>query len=113
MTNTLLIEQDASTKDLYIKIPRQLLERLGWEEGDEISWETQKDGTIKIEKANSEEDYYNSESEGKEYKINDEIFKDFDEKYDDYIQTGSQESYFYSPEANGTWNSEENQFGFH
>ncbi len=67
----------------------------------------------KIEKANSEENYYNSESEGKEYKINDEIFKDFDEKYDDYIQTGSQESYFYSPEANGTWNSEENQFGFH
>jgi len=111
--DTLLIEQDASTEDLYIKIPRQLLERLGWEEGDQISWETQKDGTIKIEKANSEEDYYNSESEGKEYKINDEIFKDFDEKYDDYIQTGSQESYFYSPEANGTWNSEENQFGFH
>ena len=64
-------------------------------------------------KACHEETYYNSESEGKEYKINDEIFKDFDEKYDDYIQTGSQESYFYSPEANGTWNSEENQFGFH
>ena len=104
--DTLLIEQDASTEDLYIKIPRQLLERLGWEEGDEISWETQKDGTIKIEKTNSEEDYYNSESEGKE-------FKDFDERYDEYIQTVSQESYFYSPEANGTWNSEENQFGFH
>ena len=104
--DTLLIEQDASTEDLYIKIPRQLLERLGWEEGDEISWETQKDGTIKIEKANSEEDYYNSESEGKE-------FKDFDERYDEYIQTVSQESYFYSPEANGTWDSEENQFGFH
>ena len=104
--DTLLIEQDASTEDLYIKIPRQLLERLGWEEGDEISWEIQKDGTIKIEKANSEEDYYNSESEGKE-------FKDFDERYDEYIQTVSQESYFYSPEANGTWNSEENQFGFH
>jgi antitoxin component of MazEF toxin-antitoxin module len=103
--DTLLIEQYANTEDLYITIPRQLLERLECREGDQISWEIQKDGTIKIEKANSEEDYYNSESEGKE-------FKDFDERYDEYIQTTSQENYFYSPEENGTWNGEENNFGF-
>ena len=57
-------------------------------------------------KACHEETYYNSESEGKEYKINDEIFKDFDEKYDDYIQTGSQENYFYAPENYGTWETQ-------
>ena len=56
--------------------------------------------------APEEENYYNSESEGKEYKINDEIFKDFDEKYDDYIQTGSQENYFYAPENYGTWKTQ-------
>ena len=77
--DTLLIEQDASTKDLYVNIPRQLLERLGWEEGDEISWETQKDGTIKIKKANSEENYYNSESEGKEI--------------DTYVQATNEDTY--------------------
>jgi len=38
------------------------------------------------------ETYYNSESEGKEY-------KDFDEKYDSYIHT----SPFYAPEEYGTW----------
>ena len=47
--------------------------------------------------ASKEEDYYNSESEGKEYKINDEIFKDFDEKYEDY---------FYAPEEYGTWETQ-------
>ena len=103
--DTLLIEQYANTEDLYITIPRQLLERLECREGDQISWEIQKDGTIKIEKSNSEEEYYNSESEGKE-------FKDFDEKYDEYIQTTSQENYFYPPEENDTWNDEENNFGF-
>ena len=47
--------------------------------------------------APEEENYYNSESEGKEYKINDEIFKDFDEKYD---------GYFYAPENYGTWETQ-------
>ena len=43
--------------------------------------------------APEEETYYNSESEGKEYKINDEIFKDFDEKYDNYIQATNEDTY--------------------
>ena len=36
--------------------------------------------------APKEEDYYNSESEGKEY-------KDFDEKYDSYIQATCEETF--------------------
>ena len=36
--------------------------------------------------ATEEENYYNSESEGKEY-------KDFDEKYDQYIQATNEETY--------------------
>ena len=36
--------------------------------------------------ASKEEDYYNSESEGKEY-------KDYDEKYDSYIQATCEETF--------------------
>ena len=36
--------------------------------------------------ASKEEDFYNSESEGKEY-------KDFDEKYDSYIQATCEETF--------------------
>ena len=36
--------------------------------------------------ASKKEEYYNSESEGKEY-------KDFDEKYDAYIQATGEETY--------------------
>ena len=45
------------------------------------------------------ETYYNSESEGKEY-------KDFDEKYEEHIHSTYEDykaSYFYSPEEYGTW----------
>ena len=125
-TNIVQVKQYADTEDLYIEIPGQFLDRLGWGEGDKLSWNPQEDGTIKIEKTNSEEDYYNSESEGKEF---DEEFweeynhqskgeecKDFDQIYDEYIQSTNEETfqdYFYSPEANGTWNHKENNFGFH
>jgi hypothetical protein len=125
-TNIVQVKQYADTEDLYIEIPGQLLEQLRWKEGDEIFWDPQKDGTIKIQKANSKEDYYNSESEGKEfdeefweeynYQSKGEECKDFDEKYDQYIQSTNEETfqdYFYSPEANGTWNHKENNFGFH
>ena len=61
--DTLLIEQDAGTEDLYIKIPRQLLERLGWEEGDEISWRPERRHN-QIE-SKPEEDYYNSKAKAK------------------------------------------------
>ena len=43
--------------------------------------------------------YLNSESEGKEY-------KDYDEKYDQYIQETARETFgqaYHSPEAQGSW----------
>ena len=47
----------------------------------------------------SDYDYYTSESEGKEY-------KDFDQKYDNYIEETAKETfgqYYHSPEAQGGW----------
>ena len=46
-----------------------------------------------------EETYYNSESEGKD-------FKDFDERYEEHIHATYEDykqSIFYSPEEYGTW----------
>ena len=58
--------------------------------------------------APEEENYYNSESEGKEYKINDEIFKDFDEKYDAYIQATCEETFGKENCHEETYNKEKN-----
>ena len=49
--------------------------------------------------AAEEENYYNSESEGKEY-------KDYDEKYDHYITETAKETFgqaYHSPEQQGSW----------
>ena len=49
--------------------------------------------------APKEENYYNSESEGKEY-------KDFDEKYEEHIHATYEDykaSPFFAPEEYGTW----------
>lgn len=78
------IQEYGNTEELFIEIPDELIQELGWEEGTELQWETS-ENEIKISSAKSgqqsqetnisiatEEDYedfwYNSESEGKEYK---------------------------------------------
>ena len=78
------IQEYGDTEELFIEIPDELIQELGWEEGTELKWETSQD-EIKISSTESrqqsqethissatEEDYqdfwYNSESEGKEYK---------------------------------------------
>ena len=58
--------------------------------------------------APEEENYYNSECEGKEYKINDVIFKDFDEKYDAYIQATCEETFGKENCHEETYNKEKN-----
>ena len=121
------VQQDASTEDYYIEIPDHILNTLKWKEGDEICWSISQGKIILTKITNSSsikeeptmsdydwytvkeeaiKDYLESESEGKEY-------KDFDEKYDQYIQNLNQDTYgeedalknyFYSPEAQGSWN---------
>ena len=114
------VKQYADTEDYYIEIPNHILKTLNWEEGDELCWSISQgkiiltkikdSSSIKEEPTMSDYDWYttkekaikeylNSESEGKEY-------KDFDQKYDQYIEDTAKETfgeYYHSPEAQGGW----------
>ena len=114
------VKQDATTEDYYIEIPDHILNTLKWKKGDTICWSI-KDGKIILTRLNDTtqsteeptmsdydwytvkkeeiDEYLNSESEGKE-------FKDYDEKYDQYIEDTAKETfgeYYHSPEAQGGW----------
>ena len=114
------VKQDATTEDYYIEIPDHILNTLKWKKGDTICWSI-KDGKIILTRLNDTtqsteeptmsdydwytvkkeeiDEYLNSESEGKEY-------KDFDQKYDQYIEDTAKETfgeYYHSPEAQGSW----------
>ena len=114
------VKQDATTEDYYIEIPDHILNTLKWKKGDTICWSI-KDGKIILTRLNDTtqsteeptmsdydwytvkkeeiDEYLNSESEGKEY-------KDYDEKYDQYIEDTAKETfgeYYHSPEAQGGW----------
>lgn len=102
MKDTLKIEQYDDKEDLFITIPPHILQQLKWEEGTEVEWKIEGDSIIvqdtkkpREESSDSiiiaegtEEDWYdfwyNSESEGKEYK-----------------ETLGQ--VFHSPEGQGSW----------
>ena len=114
------VKQYADTEDYYIEIPNHILKTLNWEEGDELCWSISQGKIIltKIKDSSSTteeptmsdydwytvkkeeiDEYLNSESEGKEY-------KDFDQKYDQYIEDTAKETfgeYYHSPEAQGGW----------
>ena len=94
-------------EDYIITIPEEILNYLNWKEGDTLNWQISdskqiiitkiKDTkSIKEEPTMSDYDWYESESEG----------KDFDEKYDQYIEDTAKETfgqYYHSPEAQGSW----------
>ena len=107
MKFTTTVQQYDDTQDLFIEIPHYVLQNLKWEEGDELAWSIKQGQIIltKVKNSNStgEEptmsdydwyttkekeisEYLNSESEGKEY-------KDYDEKYEEYIQATNEETY--------------------
>ena len=107
MKFTTTVQQYDDTQDLFIEIPHYILQNLSWEEGDELAWSIKGNqiiltkvndtSSIKEEPTLSDYDWYtvkkeeidhylNSESEGKEY-------KDFDEKYDEYIQATNEDTY--------------------
>ena len=104
--NTIIDTDDQD--NYFLTIPEEILTTLNWKEGDTLDWRITDSKQIIITKvkdsSSTEEeyqqtndwytvkeqelqDYYDSESEGKEY-------KDYDEQY---------ESYFFSPEAQGSW----------
>lgn len=64
MTNNEVNEPQSWTlpvdEDGILEIPAELLERLGWEEGDVLEWDVQENGSIAIKKIDLVEDgkYY-------------------------------------------------------
>ena len=96
------IQQYDDTEDCFIEIPQEICQELNWQEGDEIDWKIDdhsiiitkvQDSTKSTEeptmsdydwytvKEEELQEYYNSESEG----------KDFDTLYDDYIEASVEE----------------------
>ena len=97
------VQQYNDTQDLFIEIPHYILQNLDWKEGDELAWSIKSNQIILTKVKNSSstkeeptmsdydwytvkkeaiEEYFNSESEGKE----------FDDIYDDYIEASIEET---------------------
>ena len=86
------VQQYADTEDCFIEIPQEICQELNWQEGDEIDWKINDNSIIitkvkdstesKEEPTMSDYDYYESQSEG----------KDFDTLYDDYIEASIEET---------------------
>ena len=45
---TVNLEQDPNTGDLILPFPSELLESLGWNEGDTLLWDISESGTITL-----------------------------------------------------------------
>ena len=45
MKTTLTVQEDPDTKELYIQFTDEMLNELGWKEGDTIKWTEQPDGS--------------------------------------------------------------------
>lgn len=39
MSFQVTVQQYADTEDLFIEIPEEIIQQLGWEEGDELDWQ--------------------------------------------------------------------------
>jgi len=51
---TITLEEDEETKDLILPFPPELLEQLGWQEGDIIKWSDTGEGSFILSKAKDE-----------------------------------------------------------
>ena len=116
MHYTTTVTTDAQ-ENYIITIPDQILNYLEWKEGDTLNWQISDSKQIIITKIKNakesggedqesniseatqedwEDFWYNSESEG----------KDYDERYDQYIQETAKETFgqaYHSPEQQGSW----------
>lgn len=50
MTYTLKVEQNELTDEYYVILPQELLNRVGWVEGDNINWKSQTNGSFILTK---------------------------------------------------------------
>ena len=100
---TTTVQQYADTEDLFIEIPPYILKHLDWEENDELAWSVKQNqiiltkvtnsGSIKEEPTLSDYDWYTvKEQELQEYYNSESEGKDFDTIYDDYIEASVEET---------------------
>jgi len=55
-TNYIIEIQEDQDGELFIELPDDLIEELGWEEGDVLSWDVQGEGIV-LSKINDENRY--------------------------------------------------------
>ena len=117
MKFTTTVQQYDDTQDLFIEIPHYVLQNLNWEEGDELAWSIKQGQIIltKVKNSNStgeeptmsDYDWYTvKEEEIDNYLESESEGKDFDQRYDQYIEDTAKETFgqaYHSPEAQGSW----------
>lgn len=47
----LTVQEDPQTGDLFLEFPEELLEEMGWKEGDTLSWTTGDNGSWLLRKS--------------------------------------------------------------
>lgn len=52
MNYTLKVEHNENSDEYYIILPKELLDQVGWVEGDTIKWKTNKNGSFTLTKEN-------------------------------------------------------------
>jgi hypothetical protein len=50
---TLKVDKDPQSGDLYLQFTDELMEEMGWSEGDTLQWTDNEDGTWSLEKKNA------------------------------------------------------------
>ena len=99
-TYTTVVEIDADTQEYIITFPEEIIQELGWKEGDTLNWEVTdskqvivtkvKDGnSTQEEHQQTNNDWYTLKGEA----IEEYLEKDFDTYYDNYIQATNEDTY--------------------
>lgn len=52
---TVTVEEDPETGDIVLPLPQDMLDQVGWVEGDTLDWIDNKDGTWSIQKVTDED----------------------------------------------------------
>jgi bifunctional DNA-binding transcriptional regulator/antitoxin component of YhaV-PrlF toxin-antitoxin module len=96
------IERDDNTQDLYITLPQEYLNQLGWEAGTEIVWEISEE-SITLRKYSEE-----SEEESRETNITEGPEEDWDKFWYESESEGKEfretlSQVYHSPEQQGSW----------
>ena len=47
---TITVEEDPDTGDAILPLPQEMLDRLGWVEGDTVNWTENEDGSWSLSK---------------------------------------------------------------